>query len=563
MKEKIKPLLCLLILGLMIPSTLFSSSSSASANIPAIFEKFVSYASYPNPPRVDPNIFTEHVVMFGPDAQTHYGRDAVVQWLEQIRNLISALCTDLKPTPEKVATYVRAETAWLSCFISLDGTLKEDNQPYKKTFLATIVYEKRSQLWQIAHIHISALHPKVENEALNIEDATWRVHDPCIIKQNDSYYLFSTEKGIPIRSSKDLRQWEQIGYVFSEIPLWAKREIPNDGNLWAPDISFFNRKYHLYYAVSTFATNRSAIALATNTTLDPGHPDYRWVDQGKVIQSVPGRDDWNAIDPNFVMDEEGKGWLAFGSFWSGIKIVRVTLATGKPDANDLKLFSIARRPEAHAIEAPFIIRKNGHYYLFVSFDQCCRGIESTYKITVGRSKNITGPYIDRSGNSMMQGAGTLVLSGYGRWRGPGHNAVLRDGKDDWLVHHTYDAEIGGIPRLQIRQLVWADDAWPLAAEPNSEKWHKNTSINPKNLVGEWEHSVNFGSPNTIELLPDGTIRGHEGAQWALQGRNLTLRWPRRDAPGGVWTDNCLISSDGRYYLGRNQIDMIIRGKKLN
>jgi arabinan endo-1,5-alpha-L-arabinosidase len=395
------------------------------------------------------------------------------------------------------------------------------------------------------------------------DNGTREVHDPCIIKQGDAYYVFSTGKGIPIRRSNDLRQWEQIGTVFNDTPQWAKQEIPNDGNIWAPDISFFNGQYHLYYAVSTFGTNRSAIGLATNTTLNPDSPDYRWADHGKVIESMPGRDDWNAIDPNFVTAEDGRGWLAFGSFWSGIKLVQINLETGKPESTNFALFSIACRPDAHAIEAPFIVRKNGYYYLFVSFDQCCRGVDSTYKIMVGRSNKITGPYVDRSGKSMMKGAGALVLSGYGRWHGPGHNAVLMDGEYDWLVHHTYDAEIGGIPRLQIRQLIWADDGWPLAGEPDSEIWSKDRPPSRNNVVGKWEHSVNYGPPVTIELLPDGTIGGNSNTRWSLQGLKLVLRWPRADAPGGVWIDNCMVSSEAKYYVGRNQKDMIIRGKKLN
>lgn len=563
MKAKSARLLCFSVLGLLIAATNVSYTAPNTSDIRAVVQKRLSFVSYPDPPSVDPQVFAEDVVMFGLDGETYHGRDSVVQSFEQIRNLVSALCISLKAAPQNVTTYTRGDTAWLTCLISLNGTLKKDNSEYKKTFRATFAFEKHERDWHIAHIHISPLHPTVPNEAIGIEDGTRDVHDPCIIKAGDTYYLFSTGKGIPIRRSKDLNRWEQVGSVFSDVPGWAKQEIPNDGNIWAPDISLFNGRYHLYYAVSTFGTNRSAIGLATNRALNPDSPEYHWVDEGKVIESVPGRDDWNAIDPSFVMDEEGKGWLAFGSFWSGIKLVHIDLETGKPEPGNVALFSIARRPEAYAIEAPFIVRKNGYYYLFVSFDQCCRGIDSTYKIMAGRSNKITGPYVDRSGKPMMEGGGTLVLSGYGRWRGPGHNAVLMDGEYDWLVHHTYDAELGGIPRLQIRQLIWADDGWLLAAEPGSGKWSKDHPPRRNDLVGEWEHSVNFGPADTIELLSNGTIRGHENAQWSLQGSKLILRWPRADAPGGVWIDNCLVSSDGKWYVGRNQKDMIIRGKKLN
>src|SRR5208337_3512084 len=95
------------------------------------------------------------------------------------------------------------------------------------------------------------------------------VHDPCIAKENGIYYVFSTARGIGIRQSDDLVHWRRIGRVFDSQPAWAKREIPASNDLWAPDISYFNGEYHLYYAVSAFGRNRSCIGLATNKTLDP------------------------------------------------------------------------------------------------------------------------------------------------------------------------------------------------------------------------------------------------------------------------------------------------------
>ncbi|NOX56075.1 MAG: arabinan endo-1,5-alpha-L-arabinosidase, partial [Planctomycetes bacterium] len=154
-----------------------------------------------------------------------------------------------------------------------------------------------------------------------------RVHDPCIVKAGGWYYVFSTLGGIQIRRSKDLMRWEYVGEVFEEIPAWAKKAVPGVRALWAPDISFFNGQYHLYYSVSTFGKNRSCIGLATNRTLDPADDRYEWVDRGPVITSRPGKDDFNAIDPSVAFDGE-QPWLAFGSFWSGIKLVRLDPETG-------------------------------------------------------------------------------------------------------------------------------------------------------------------------------------------------------------------------------------------
>jgi arabinan endo-1,5-alpha-L-arabinosidase len=381
-------------------------------------------------------------------------------------------------------------------------------------------------------------------------DIVW-VHDPCIIKEGTHYYVFSTHGGILVRKSSDLKNWERVGEVLPGVPAWAKERVPEARDLWAPDISFFDGEYHLYYAVSSFGKNRSCIGLATNKTLDRDSPQFRWVDEGFVVGSVPG-DDFNAIDPNLVMDQNGKPWLSFGSFWSGIQIVPLDERTGKPNG---RVTFIAGR-HGGAIEAPFIIRKGRYYYLFVSFDQCCKGVNSTYKIMVGRSQRVDGPYVDFTGRRLLDDGGTLVLAGYERFRGPGHNSVLREGNTDYLVHHFYDAENGGRPALQIRPLVWGKDGWPLAGEPIQAEMKKPDK---KGVVGNWQHSVNFDTGDTISLLPEGTINRGTRNTWRLRGSSLELRWYRDDAPGGVSVDDCFVSSDGLWYVGRNQQGTIIRG----
>lgn len=290
-----------------------------------------------------------------------------------------------------------------------------------------------------------------------------QVHDPTIIKDGDTFYLFSTRAGIAIRCSKDLVSWRLCGDVFAHLPAWAATDVPGLRGIWAPDVSYFNGKYHLYYSASTFGSNRSSIGLATNQTLDPGSERYRWEDKGKVISSAK-TDDWNAIDPNIVIDENGEPWLSFGSFWSGIKMRKIDPATGMLSSKDTKLYSLASRPRTAelpgAIEAPVIIRRRGYYYLFVSFDFCCRGVNSTYNIRVGRSKQVTGPYFDRDGRDMMEEGGTLLLSGGKRWRGPGHCAVLQDKDGEKLVYHAYDADARGVATLRIVSIVWDEAGWP-------------------------------------------------------------------------------------------------------
>ena len=299
------------------------------------------------------------------------------------------------------------------------------------------------------------------------------VHDPSIIREGDTYYVFSTNLGggagaqIPWRTSKDMLHWEKGGYVFSNMPAWAVDAIPGTGGIWAPDISYVNGQYLLYYACSTFGKNHSAIGLATNATLNPNAPNYKWQDHGLVLESK-NSDDYNCIDPNHVVDRAGKHWLTFGSFWGGIKTVQLDPQTGKPAIDNLQLYSLARRPKdgdaPDAIEGAFVIERAGYYYLFVSFDFCCRGADSNYYTVVGRSRSVSGPYGDSNRYDMIDGNGTLVLKNdsSSRWRGPGGCSILRDAGQDYIVYHAYDARRDGTPTLRIAPLVWSQDGWPTA-----------------------------------------------------------------------------------------------------
>lgn len=306
-----------------------------------------------------------------------------------------------------------------------------------------------------------------------------RVHDPAIIKEGDTYYLFTTGRGVPVRTSKDLKTWQSAGRVFEDnLPAWSAEVIEGARYPWAPDISFFNDRFHLYYSISTFGSQRSLIGLATTATLDPASPDFGWTDHGQVLDSQPRRDSFNAIDANVVLDDEGQPWLSWGSFhWGnrhpgGIMLLPLDRQTGMPP-EDAKAESIAGRPVNWAIEAPFIVRRGAFFYLFVSFDYCCRGIDSTYKIMVGRAEKVTGPYTDREGVPMTDGGGTLVLEGAGAVRGPGHNDILVEDGNYWLVHHFYDAADRGVPTLQIRPLSWDEEGWPQAEAPVTDRPHEN------------------------------------------------------------------------------------------
>jgi arabinan endo-1,5-alpha-L-arabinosidase len=313
-----------------------------------------------------------------------------------------------------------------------------------------------------------------EPERLKL-DGDLGTHDPVIIKEGGTYYVFCTGRGpggiIPIRSSSDLHHWTLIGTVFPKLPDWVAAEVPKARDAWAPDISFYNGKFHLYYSVSSFGVNESAIGLATNATLDPKSPNYKWEDQGMVVRSQTGVDDFNAIDPNLVVESKKDVWLNWGSFWDGIKMKRIDPETGKLSAQDTTLYSLCSRPRLKphvtppvegAVEAPFIVKHGGYWYLFVSYDFCCRGVRSDYNVVVGRSRKITGPYVDKAGKPLLESGGTPVVSAATEnWHGAGHEAVLSDGKTDYLLFHAYDAKTGR-PSLQISTMVW-ENGWPRVA----------------------------------------------------------------------------------------------------
>lgn len=296
-------------------------------------------------------------------------------------------------------------------------------------------------------------------------------HDPVLIRQGKTWYLYITGPGISVYSSINLKTWKAEPPVFAQAPTWAREIVPDfNGHIWAPDISLHNGVYTLFYSVSTGGKNTSAIGVATNTTLDPTAPGYRWQDHGIVLRSVPQRDLWNAIDPNLVEDEQGTPWLAFGSFWGGLKLARLA-----PDrlrlAEPQQWHTLAKRersvlvddaePEPAALEAPFVFKKDGWYYLFLSWDHCCRGLKSDYRIMAGRARSLAGPYLDKQGKRLDQGGGSEVLHGSARWVGPGHNSAYTfDGKD-YLVFHAYDGNDNGRPKLKVLPLRWDAQQWPV------------------------------------------------------------------------------------------------------
>jgi arabinan endo-1,5-alpha-L-arabinosidase len=281
------------------------------------------------------------------------------------------------------------------------------------------------------------------------------VHDPSVVKTSGGVYIVAaTGDNLVLKTSTDRTAWRNAGVVWPNGASWTLPYTGGSKTLWAPDISFHNGQYFLYYAASTFGSQHSAIFVATSPTGAAGS----WTHRGLVIESSSSVN-YNAIDPNLIVDAQNQWWLAFGSFWTGIKLIRLDPTTGLRSTSDTAVRALAQRPTSDdAIEAAFVFRHAGSYYLFVSFDLCCKGAQSTYRIMVGRSSSITGPYVDRAGVAMTGGGGTEILASHGSIHGPGHEAVITDADGDVLFYHYYANS--GASFLGINRISWDASGWP-------------------------------------------------------------------------------------------------------
>jgi len=274
-------------------------------------------------------------------------------------------------------------------------------------------------------------------------------HDPTLLIQGEHWFVFTTGRGLQRLASTDAgRTWRRLAPVFSEAPAWWADAVPEHRGLdaWAPKLFEHRGRSWLLYSISTFGKNLSAIGLASSDS-----PDGEWRDEGLVVQSRPG-DDFNAIDPDLFADTDGRLWMSYGSFWGGIRLTELDGTTLRPIGETR---FIARRKAG--IEAPTLVRHGGWVYLFASFDLCCKGVQSNYNIRVGRARSVAGPFLAKDGQPMMEGGATPLLGSGARWKGPGHQDVV----GDWIVHHAYDAENDGKPRLRIKRLSWSEDGWPV------------------------------------------------------------------------------------------------------
>lgn len=321
-------------------------------------------------------------------------------------------------------------------------------------------------------------------------------HDPSIFKDGDFYYVFSTdiavgyavEPGIQVRKSPDLIRWRMMGRAFEGIPEKAK-SWTNATALWAPDITKIGATYYLYYSASQFGVNQSMIGLAKSKSIEGP-----WEDLGEVISTSSG-DFLNAIDPNLVYDRDGNLWMAYGSFWSGVYIIKIDKKTGKPAEKGYgKQIATRALSVSAAVEAPYIIYNPEFkkYYLFVSYDS----LFDNYHVRVGRSDSIDGPYVDAAGHLMTDirsdpnAVGNKILGSYKfgnarGWLAPGHNSVLKDGDDYFIIHHARGDHDKNWPYLHVRRLLWSKSGWPMVA-PERYAGEQEQVLTRDVIPGNWD-----------------------------------------------------------------------------
>ena len=308
------------------------------------------------------------------------------------------------------------------------------------------------------------------------------VHDPVMAKDGDTYYIYATGMGIQQMTSKDRKTWTvSPNPVMTAIPGWTTDSVPGFGNhVWAPDVIQWHGRWWLAYSCSTFGKNGSAIGLLSSRSLS----ENKWKDEGCIVIShdwkkgADGKmtgDNWNAIDPNFVIDDNDQPWLVWGSFWDGIQLARLDstmhMASGEKPRTIARRYAPGFKPTepnptsrfagTNAIEAPFIFKHGGYYYLFVSWDYCCRGAQSNYRVAVGRSKTVDGPYLDPTGKDMANGGGKLFLEGDKKeWEAAGHCAAYNFDGEDIFICHGYSATRNGAAMLIQHPISWTADGWP-------------------------------------------------------------------------------------------------------
>lgn len=298
-----------------------------------------------------------------------------------------------------------------------------------------------------------------------------RIHDPSVVVDNGVWASFQTgdagglyQGAIKVKTSPDGINWTNAGAVGKGIPRWGMQEIHYKAqNIWAPSVSKHGDIWYLYYSLSSMGLQFSAIGLMTNDAFDASKPGEGWVDQGLVVKST-AKDDFNAIDPYRIDTSDGRAWLSYGSYWSGIKMRELDPVSGKLLSEDTPRYDLAWYGGG-VVEASAILEHDGKFYLFVSYDRCCAGLDSTYRMMIGRADQVTGPYVGKDGTDLLKAGASELQKTNGRYIGPGGQEPVFGAPRDMLVYHYYDGDDVGVAKIQIVDIGWTDDGWPILAPP--------------------------------------------------------------------------------------------------
>ncbi|MBX3096214.1 MAG: arabinan endo-1,5-alpha-L-arabinosidase [Fimbriimonadaceae bacterium] len=394
------------------------------------------------------------------------------------------------------------------------------------------------------------------------------IHDPSIVLFGDTYVMVNTSgrELAPLSTSQDLKTWKEHGPILDPQPEWLQKAIPQHRSVWAPTPIKVGSELRIYYCASArFGSNTSYIGFAVNKTFDPTKPLEGWEDRGMLVQSKADESDFNAIDPEVLIGPDGRHWMTYGSYWSGIFQVELDADSGALKHPGQAHRHVASNSErGNPLEAPVMMYHDGYYYLVVTYGLAAQGIRSTYRMVCGRSKSPEGPFLGFDEKPMTEGGNASLLKSSQPMFGPGGGNFFQDAAGDWwMAYHYYDGrrfwhgELWGAPTLQIRRVVWLD-GWPLPGLPAGVSLER-----ANDLSGKWRFQTDFGHVLDLTIQSNGkTTLGDRTGDWKRDGNHLILSWPANDAPGGAWVDTLVIDSSNRYAVGRNQNGIVIRAIQL-
>ena len=394
-------------------------------------------------------------------------------------------------------------------------------------------------------------------------------HDPMIIELGNSVFCLTTGNGGNMKSTRDFKTWKNEGAVIPNPPEWLRKSVPEHKSIWAPDAVKIGNTVRIYFCASRFfGGNDSVIGFMENKNFNAEKPHEGWTDGGMVIESSKAnKDHWNCIDPDVMVDQTGRHWMYFGSYYSGIYVVELDPVSGKIKEGAIPA-NVANNKGSreNALEGACCTYRDGFYYLFVSYGLAAQGVRSTYQMMVGRSKNPNGPFINTEGKTMEEGGHVNILKTSPPMFSPGHNEIMKYHDGRWFTsYHYYDGRRywtdgkWGLPRLQVRELLWSTDGWPLPGLPIEFTNEKKISER-KSLAGKWIHQADFADTEEITLVPDGSIvAGKRTGKWEVKGELLIMKWPKLENKNEIWVDQLQVSYKGNYYVGRNQAGIVIRG----